>query len=130
MWASWVAISSQLFYDSDWLPDLPLERLDILRRTMLPHRPDGAARRLLRRRPNRESGWSRRSETAPGTDRTDSQQARPAGAPRREVVALFNWGGKAAEFDVPMAKIGLAPDVKYVGFDFGVTRSYCRFTAS
>jgi hypothetical protein len=36
--ASFAAISGNLFYNSDWIPDLPEERLEILKRTMAPHR--------------------------------------------------------------------------------------------
>ena len=35
--ASWVAMAGQFFLISDWLPALPPERLDILKRTMLSH---------------------------------------------------------------------------------------------
>lgn len=101
MWASWVAISSQLYYDSDWLPDLPPERLDILRRTMLPH-----------------------GQTARPVDYFDNDQPRiwlvtdERGTPRREVAALFNWSGKPAEFDCPLATLGLDDKTTYVGFNF------------
>ena len=34
---SWVALSGQVYLNSDWLPGLPAERLDIIKRTIPPH---------------------------------------------------------------------------------------------
>ncbi len=45
MTSSWVSLTNQFFLISDWLPNLPEEHLDILKRTMAPHqavaRPHG-----------------------------------------------------------------------------------------
>lgn len=75
--ASWTAITGQLFYNSDWLPALPAERVEILKRTMTPHG--------LRPRP---------------VDLFDTEPAQiwlltdTRHAPRRDVVAFFNWDAK------------------------------------
>jgi hypothetical protein len=101
MWASWVAISGQLYYDSDWIPDLPADRLDILRRTMLPH--GQAARPVDYFEQDQPRIWLL----------TDQR-----GTPRRDVVALFNWSGQPAQFDLPLTRLGLAHDGTHVAFDF------------
>ncbi len=104
--ASWTAIAGQLFYNSDWLPDLPPERLDILKRTLLPH---GLAARpvdLFEHDPPRI--WLL-SDTR--------------GQPRRDVVALYNWdAAHAATIACPAARLGLPAAARYVAFDFWADR--------
>ena len=72
--ASWTAISGQLFYNSDWLPDLPAERLDILRRTMPAHGLLPRPVDLFEHDPARI--WLL----------SDTRHAQ-----RRDVVAFYNW---------------------------------------
>jgi hypothetical protein len=98
---SWVALSGQLNLSSEWLPAMPPERLDILKRTMTGHG--------LRPRPVDlfESQLPRLWLL------TDARQA-----PRRDVVGLFNWSDQEETFDCPLKRIGLAGDTEYVAFDF------------
>ena len=99
---SWTALSGQLSQSSDWLPDLPPERLDILRRTMPPH-----------------------GHTARPVDLLDADPAcvwlvtdRRAGG-RRDVLGLFSFGpGGKKEIDLPLERIGLPPARSYAVFDF------------
>jgi alpha-L-fucosidase 2 len=97
--ASWVALSGSLNLVSEWLPGLPADRLDCLRRSM----------------PN--SGLSARPldlfEHAPArvwhlTDR------------RRNVVGLFNWDAKTSQkVSVKLEALGLkAKNARYVGLDY------------
>lgn len=98
---SWVAISGQLNLSSEWLPGLPRERLDILKRTMPSHgllpRPvdlfDEPIPRIWLLTDGRGDG------------------------PRRDVIALFNWGDSEAAFDCPMDWIGLQAE-EYAAFDY------------
>ena len=100
--ASFTAISGNLYYNSDWIPDLPEERLDILKRTMLPHN--------LKARP---------------VDIFEQQVSRiwlltdERGSVRRDVVALFNWDTQSsATVEATLEHIGLDPKQEYVAFDF------------
>jgi hypothetical protein len=99
--ASFTAIAGDLFYNSDWMPDFPRERLDILRRCIPPHK--------LASRPVDvfESPLARIWHLA------DTRQAR-----RRDVVALYNWGENPARVSETVERIGLPAAKEYVGFDF------------
>ena len=77
---SWVSLSGQFFLVSDWLPNLPQERLEVLRRTLAHH--DGTARPVDafdRALPN----------TWLATD--------DASGVRRAVVGVFNFDGAPLE---------------------------------
>src|SRR5262249_32065426 len=126
-WASFVAISGQLNLVSESLPDLPRERLDIYKRSI----------------PN--AGISGRPVDLFDRERPRTWQLTwGEGAERRDVVAMFNWtapkakaaDGQALEEPVnpdnagmttadegtkavlDPAKLGLAVDQEYIGFDY------------
>jgi hypothetical protein len=99
--ASWTAISGQLFYDSDWIPDLPADRLDILRRCMPAHGLPSRPVDVFEAQPARV--WLL----------TDTR-----GNVRRDVIALYNWSKGQANVSYPLDKIGLPPAKEYVAFDF------------
>jgi len=100
--ASWNAIAGQMISLSDWLPTLPEERLDIIRRCIPGH-----------------------GVTARPIDLFDSpipQQwlvtdQRP-GHQRRDVLAIFNWSDTPGELAIPLDSLGLPPADSYVAFDF------------
>ncbi len=98
---SWVALSGQMNLSSEWLPGLPAERLDILKRTMPPHG--------LRPRP---------------VDLFDDPLPRiwlltdTRHAPRRDVIGLFNWSDTNVTFDTSLERIGLPANRTYAAFDF------------
>ncbi len=98
---SFVAIAGQIFLISDWLPALPPERLEVLKRTMLSHqgtaRPVDYFERVL---PNT---WLL----------TDDH----SGTPRR-VLALFNWDEQPRTLTGTMKHAGLDPGKSYHAFDF------------
>jgi hypothetical protein len=99
--ASFTAIAGDLFYNSDWMPDLPPQRLDILKRCMpslgLPSRPVDVFEH----------------EPAQIWHLPDTR-----GPVRRDVVALYNWGESPNHVSCSVEKIGLPPAPAYVAFDF------------
>jgi len=99
--ASWVALTGQFFLISDWLPALPAERLEILKRTMLSHsataRPVDYFDRLL-----------------PATWLVSD----PRQAVRRDVIGVFNQETNELNVDYSCAKLGLDPAREYYAFDF------------
>jgi hypothetical protein len=99
--ASWTAVSGQLFYTSDWMPETPAERLDIVKRCIPAH---GLAARPVD---------VFESTVAKVWLLTDTRQAA-----RRDVVALYNWGDNDDAIAVAADRIGLPPASGYVAFDF------------
>jgi hypothetical protein len=100
--ASWNAISGQMISLSDWLPTLPANRIDIIRRCIPGH---GVAARpvdLFRSWPPRQ--W------VVADQRPDRQ--------RRDVIGLFNWSDKAEEATLPLDRAGLPQAEEYIAFDF------------
>lgn len=98
---SWVALSGQLNLDSEWLPGLPPERLDILKRTMPSHglRPRPAD--LFEHDPPRL--WLL----------TDDRRA-----PRRDVIGIFNWDDGDKSFECPLERLGLDARTEYEAYDY------------
>jgi len=99
--ASYAAISGQLFYDSDWIPDLPSERLEILKRTLLPHGLYARPVDVFENQPARI--WTL----------SDTRQKS-----RRDIVALFNWTNGQQATQVSMESAGLPAASSYVAFDY------------
>ena len=99
--ASWVAISGQFYLNSDWLPGLPADRLDIIRRTIPSHgllpRPVDLFEHPIPRI------WLLSGLSAPA---------------RRDVIALYNWDSEEKMIECPMDKIGLDGKRHYHAFDF------------
>jgi Melibiase len=99
--ASWVAVSGMFNLNSDWLPGLPPERLDILKRCLPSHhaiaRPvdyfDSSMPRI----------WLA----------TDTSQS-----VRRDVMGLYNWDSEARFIGYDAAKAGLDGEKTYYAFDF------------
>lgn len=100
--ATWTAISGQLFYISDWIPDLPQERLDIIRHCIPYH---GCTVRPVDVFENAVSKvWLL----------TDQRQT-----VRRDVLAFYNWdGNKGDTISYDAEALGLPPAKQYVAFDF------------
>jgi hypothetical protein len=111
--ASWVGISGQLFYVSDWMPETPAERLDIMKRCIPSH-----------------------GQTARPVDVFESPTAQvwlvtdTRGTQRKDVVALYNWGREAKQISSSVTKIGLPASKEYVGFDYWSNRFVPPFTES
>jgi hypothetical protein len=98
---SWVSLSGQFFLLSDWLPNLPQERLEVLRRTLAHH-----------------------SATARPVDYFDHGLANTwlvtddKSGVRRDVIGLFNFYGEPLKVDHTCDKLGLDPDQVYHAYDF------------
>lgn len=103
--ASWVALSGQFFLSSDWLPDLPAERLDILKRTMLNH---GLLPRPVDLFENPIPRVWLLTDTHSGV--------------RRDIVGLYNWDNENRTIEYTMDRIGLDGGAKYQVFDFWANR--------
>jgi hypothetical protein len=99
--SSWVALSGAFYLNSDWIPDLPSVRLDIIKRSIPAHgataRPIDYFDSIL------PSMWLV----------TDKRQA-----VRRDVLGLFNWENEAKNLACTAAKAGLDPMKTYHAFDF------------
>jgi hypothetical protein len=99
---SWVALTGQLNASSEDFTKLSPERLHLLQRSMPAHGLRARPVDLFEQRIPRI--WLL----------TDERRE-----PRRDVIGLFNWEEKdAARIACPLAKIGLAQDARYVGFDY------------
>jgi Melibiase len=99
--ASWVALSGQFFLNSDWLPDLPADRLEVLKRTLLHH--SATARPVDYFADPLPNTW-----LVTATNDTV----------RRDVIGVFNWEDSESEVDDTCAWLGLAPANEYFAFDF------------
>jgi glycosyl hydrolase family 95/glycosyl hydrolase family 65 len=98
---SFVAVSGQFFLSSDWLPDLPNDRIEIMKRCMASHhgiaRPVDAFDKAL------PSIWLA----------TDSKSGTP-----RKVIGLFNWDTAALHIGCTLSRAGLDDKKIYHAFDF------------
>jgi hypothetical protein len=99
---SWVALSGQFYLNSDWIPGLPSERLDIIKRTIPAHQ----------------------SAIARPVDYFDTIMPRiwlvsdTRQAARRDVLGLYNWESEPQTLTCAAAKAGLDPAQTYFAFDF------------
>jgi len=101
-WGSWIAISGQLNVVSEWLPGLPPEKLDVVKRTMPSHGRCGRPIDLF------ESATPRIWHLSVGD-----------GAERRDLLGLFNWDTEnEAQISVDLEQLDLSIDDQYVGFNF------------
>jgi hypothetical protein len=100
--ASWNAISGEMISLSDWLPTLPEERLDIIRRCIPGHGVTARPIDLFQTWPPQQ--WL-------VTDQRPGHQ-------RRDVVGLFNWSDHAEDMSLPIAGLGLPQADEYIAFDF------------
>jgi hypothetical protein len=98
--ATFAAIAGDVFYNSDWMPDFPAERLDILRRCMPAHNLSSRPVDVFE------------SSTARIWHLADTRGG------RRDVVALYNWGAHPETVSASAERIGLPAAKQYVGFDF------------
>ena len=108
--ASFVAIAGQLFYVSDWMPETPPARLDIIKRCIPAH---GLAARPVD---------VFESDVAKVWLLTDTRQVA-----RRDVVALYNWSDRMDDISIKAARIGLPPASGYVAFDFWANKFISPF---
>ncbi len=116
MTSSWVSLTNQFFLISDWLPNLPEERLDILKRTMAPHQ---AVARPVDYFDNALANTWLVTDSSSGV--------------RRDVIGVFNFHNTPLKVAHTLAKIGLDPGKTYHAYDFWADRplpaNACRIIA-
>lgn len=99
-WGSMIGITGQMNVVSEWLPDLPDQKLDVLKRTLPNHK--GAARPIDLFENEIPQVW---------------HLTIGEGNLKREIVGLFNWDEDYTDtVSIYLKKLGLEGD--YVGFDF------------
>ena len=99
--ASWVALSGMFNLNSDWLPGLPPERLDILKRCLPSHHATARPVDYF-------------DSVMPGIWlATDTSQS-----VRRDVLGLYNWDSEPKLIGYDAAKAGLDGTKTYYAFDF------------
>jgi hypothetical protein len=99
--ASWVGLSGQFNLNSDWIPALPAERLDILKRILPSHH--AVARPVDYFDSPMPSMWLVTDDSV---------------TPPRHVLGLFNWDSTARTIAGEALKAGLDPARTYQAFDF------------
>lgn len=102
--ASWNAVSGQMISLSDWLPTLPAERLDIIRRCIPGHGVTARPIDLFNL-----NHWPPQQWLV-----TDARSGRL----RRDVLGLFNWSDQAEDLRLPVKDLGLPRADEYIAFDF------------
>ncbi len=115
-WGSWIALTGQLNLVSEWLPKLPADRLDIVKRSMPNHGLCGRPVDLF------ENAFPQIWHLTAGQGRA-----------RRDVIGLFNWDAKAADsLRVELARLDLPDSGKgtYVGFDYWANKFVPPFTGT
>ncbi len=103
-WGSWIAISGQLNIASEWLPGLPANKLDIVKRSMPNHGLCGRPLDLFENDPARV--W---------------HLTVGAGEQRKDVIGMFNWDDKQSKsVIVNLDKLDLPGHGKrhFIGFDY------------
>ena len=100
--ASWNAVSGQMISLSDWLPTLPADRIEIIRRCIPGHGVTARPIDLFNVWPPRQ--WQ-------VTDQRSNRQ-------RRDAIGFFNWSDKAEEMSLPLESLGLPQADEYIAFDF------------
>lgn len=100
MLPTFAAVTGQFYLSSDWIPDLPAERLEIMKRTMASHtgiaRPVDAFDKFL------PSIWLT-TDKKTGTE--------------RNIITLFNWDTATTTISCTLQKAGLKGKA-YYGYDF------------
>jgi len=103
-WGSWIAISGQLNIASEWLPGLPADKLDVVKRSMPNHGLCGRPVDLFEN--TLPQVWHLRSG---------------AGGQRKDVLGVFNWDDKKSDsVRIELNKLNLpgGGNGTYVGFDY------------
>jgi len=114
-WGSWIAISGQLNIASEWLPGLPDDKLDVIKRSMPNHGLCGRPIDLF------QSTLAQVWHLTTGTE----QQ-------RKDVIGLFNWDDKKPDtVRVELDKLNLpgGGTGTYVGFDYWADKFVAPFTS-
>ena len=98
---SWVSLAGQFYLNSDWIPDLGADRLEVMKRTMTHH--NAIARPVDYFDHALPTTWLV----------TDTSQS-----VRRDVIGVFNQETNLLKIDYSCAKLGLDPAKTYYAFDY------------
>jgi len=101
-WGSWIGISGQLNMVSEWLPGLPADKLEVIKRSMPNH-----------------GLWCRPVDLFENDPARIWHLTAGAGQQRRDVVGLFNWRDKEG--------VSVTVDPRVLGLDDGGTGGYVGF---
>jgi len=113
-WGSWIAISGQLNIVSEWLPGLPHERLDIIKRSMPNHGLCGRPIDLF------ENPFGQIWHLTAGTKQN-----------RKDIIGMFNWDDKKPEtvrVELDNLYLPEGGSGTYVGFDYWADKFIRPFT--
>ena len=99
--ASFTAVAGDFFYDSDWIPGLDPDRVDILKRCMPAHELPARPVDVFEHEPARI--WSLTKNT---------------GGRRCDLLAFYNWDSSWSTISTPLDRAGLLPAANYVAFDY------------
>jgi hypothetical protein len=113
MICSWVALTGQLYVNSDWLYELPPERLRILTRTLASHGLQARPVDLFEHDPPRI--WTL----------IDDRHKPP-----RVSLGVFNWGEEAQVIESRCSALGLDDQVEYGAFDYWGDHFVSEFTGN
>ena len=109
LFATWTAIGGLLYNFSDWLPGLSAERIDLLKRTMAPHRMTAKVRPVDYFERTVHNVWKLDGDNC-------------------SVFGLYNWDTNSVlKIDYDAAYCGLDPEKKHIGFDFWGNRLVPEF---
>jgi hypothetical protein len=103
--ASFASVTGTLNSNSDWIPDLPKDRLEILRRTMHVHH--AIARPVDFFQNPVPAFWQV----------TDNKTS------RRDIIAVFNWNDTTSVLSIPVSKLQLPAGSHFIAYEFW-TKSY------
>ncbi|MFZ4457045.1 MAG: hypothetical protein ACOYOT_12575 [Bacteroidales bacterium] len=98
---SWVALTRHFFLSSDWLPNLPTERLDILKRSMLSHH--GFSRPVDAFDTNIPSIWITKDTLV---------------SKNKSIIGLFNWGKDSKSISTTLKWANLDSTKNYYAFSY------------
>ena len=109
LFATWTSLGGMLYNFSDWLPDLSAGRVEVLKRTMAPHRKPRQVRPVDYFERLVNNVWKL----------TDGD---------RSVFGLYNWNtNDVLRIDYGAAYCDLDPEKTYVGFDFWANKPVPQF---
>ena len=109
LFATWTSLGGMLYNFSDWLPDLSAGRVEVLKRTMAPHRKPRQVRPVDYFERLVNNVW----KLADGD---------------RSVFGLYNWNtNDVLRIDYGAAYCDLDPEKTYVGFDFWANKPVPQF---
>lgn len=98
---SWVAVTGQLTVSSDWLPEMPADRINLLKRCMPSHHQKPRPVDLFER--DIPSVWLLTSDD---------------GDSRHHIIGYFNWRDTSQEFDYSLEQIGLDDHAEYIAYEY------------